>query len=71
MCNTLFRIAARAISLCILLAPGLFADLNEEYSKLPPELAHVKIYELAIPVKTIAPAYPPEARKSVFFMNKF
>ncbi len=63
MCNTLFRIAARAISLCILLAPGLFADLNEEYNNLPTELAHVKIYELAVPVKTVAPMYPPEARK--------
>ena len=54
-----------ALTICLgsFLATESRADLQEEFQKLPPELGHVKIYELAIPVTIVQPMYPPAARK--------
>jgi TonB family protein len=52
-------------ALAFLLLLGLFstsvADRQEEFEKLPPELSHVKVYEIAVPLKRVEPKYPKPA----------
>ena len=47
--------------LCLLVSTNVSADRNEEFELLPDELAHVKVYEIAIPVSRVEPKYPKPA----------
>ena len=57
---------ALVVCCCLFFAADIFADQRDEFEKLPAELAHVKIYQIAIPVTRVEPKYPrPALEQSV------